>query len=425
MSTLHLDGEWSTAFQELEELQELQVELQAELHNARIAQEQEIEEKSLGKWLAETCGAGLAEGGEAFRALYESRFKDYEIHDFNQLKSMAPDAVQVVLDQVVPPEMAEHRELIKGPMEAIWAAERAEVERRERIRAEEEEAARVRAEEEAARVRAEEEAEAQERARLEEEARVAQELADAAAAARREQDAQERARLEEEARVAQELADVAAAARREQEAQERARLAAYSSDSQLTAAKFFGNIPDDVALAIACALGACPLDLLRLTMTCRCFTRSVVNEAARRWLAVQPEAAQRRVPRRATDCWLGLVHELRELRLSARLSRATPGITLLAGGSVARNHTGSFWGGRFEVAASKVVMRAGRHRAHFSMRPTTTKTDNDEAKMFGVIRPASDVQGEGQFAQDVLMDAWADHCFYSTCPLRIIHNYAA
>ena len=360
MSALHLDGEWSTAFQELEELQELQVELQAELHNARIAQEQEIEEKSLGKWLAETCGARLAEGGEAFRALYESGFKDYEIHEFNQLKSMAPDAVQVVLDQVVPPEMAEHRELIKGPLEAIWAAERAEVERRERIRAEEEEAARVRAEEEAARVRAEEEAEAQ-----------------------------ERARLEEEARIAQELADAAAAARREQEAQERARLAAYSSDSQLTAAKFFGNIPDDVALAIACALGAPPLDLLRLTMTCRCFTRSVVNEAARRWLAVQPEAAQRRVPRRATDCWLGLMHELRELRLSARLSRATPGITLLAGGSVARNHTRSFWGGRFEVAASKVVMRAGRHRAHFSMRPTTTKTDNDEAKMFGVIRPAS------------------------------------
>ena len=63
MSALHLDGEWSTAFQELEELQELQVELQAELHNARIAQEQEIEEKSLGKWLAETCGARLAEGG--------------------------------------------------------------------------------------------------------------------------------------------------------------------------------------------------------------------------------------------------------------------------------------------------------------------------------------------------------------------------
>eukprot|EP01043_Picozoa_sp_COSAG02_P054771 COSAG02_NODE_6255_length_3695_cov_16.449291_3_plen_779_part_01 len=89
-----------------------------------------IEEKSVGKWLAEVCGAGFAEGGEAFRALYESRFADQQYNELEQLRTLTPDTFQVILEQVVPTDMAKHREMISGPLEAFWAAEQqAEIER--------------------------------------------------------------------------------------------------------------------------------------------------------------------------------------------------------------------------------------------------------------------------------------------------------
>ena len=72
--------------------------------------------------------------------------------------------------------------------------------------------------------------------------------------------------------------------------------------------------PDEVAMAIACQLD-CPLDLLPLGMACKRFRLktvadpdhdssgaaggapemwSIVSEAARRWLAAQPEAERNR-----------------------------------------------------------------------------------------------------------------------------------
>ncbi len=60
------------------------------------------------------------------------------------------------------------------------------------------------------------------------------------------------------------------------------------------------HAPGDIAVKIACHLGS-PVDLLRLAIACKC-TRSVANEAARRWLAglggPRPSA------------WLGLMHEI-------------------------------------------------------------------------------------------------------------------
>jgi hypothetical protein len=186
---------------------------------------------------------------------------------------------------------------------------------------------------------------------------------------------------------------------------------------------------DDTLLAVAVALPT-PADLLRLALTCRAAaqrfyftatsyssasavpsgagtaaaagqqqaeTWSIIEEAARQWMATC--AAQERgwVPRRGRESWLGLMWEVESLRRAGVFGRSHESITLSAGGAVATKSTNIAW----RTAASKTVMRAGRHYAQFTV-------VSGSMFYFGVIRPGWDVEG-GEYAHDV-----DGHCFYDT-----------
>jgi hypothetical protein len=153
---------------------------------------------------------------------------------------------------------------------------------------------------------------------------------------------------------------------------------------------------DDTLLAIAVALPA-PADLLRLVLTCRAAaqrfyftatsyssgsavpssgpasggtaaaaaqqqaeTWSIIQEAARQWIAACTDQEQGWVPRRGRESWLGLMWEVESLRRrSAVFGRSHESMTLSAGGSVAtKAAVGDY---RDRAVASKAVMRAGRH----------------------------------------------------------------
>jgi hypothetical protein len=191
---------------------------------------------------------------------------------------------------------------------------------------------------------------------------------------------------------------------------------------------------DDTLLAIAVALPT-PADLLRLALTCRAAaqrfyftatsyrssgavpsgstasggtaaaaavqqaeTWSIIQEAARQWIAACTEQERGWVPRRGRESWLGLMWEVEALRRRAAVfGRSHEGITLSEGGSLATSNTNNE---TFCTAASKAVMRAGRHYAQFTV--------VGGSMLFGVIRPGWDVEG-GKNAQDV------DRvCFYDT-----------
>jgi hypothetical protein len=193
---------------------------------------------------------------------------------------------------------------------------------------------------------------------------------------------------------------------------------------------------DDTLLAIAAALPSAA-DLLRLALTCRAAARrfyfattsytggggasggavpkpgggaaaaaaaaetwSIAEEAARRWAATCTDQERGWVPRRGRESWLGLMWEVESLRRrGAVLGRSHEYITLSEGGSLATMVVNG--DGYYRAAASKAVMRAGRHYVQFTM-----ASGGD--MFFGVIRPGWDVEG-GQGAQHVL-----DHCFYDT-----------
>ena len=87
---------------------------------------------------------------------------------------------------------------------------------------------------------------------------------------------------------------------------------------------------------------------------------SVVNEAARRWLAAQPEEQLRCVPKRPEDCWLGVMHELGQLRQPLAFSRFGPGVELSDAGAVVTRVADGSEGDAVRTAASTRVMRAGR-----------------------------------------------------------------
>ena len=125
---------------------------------------------------------------------------------------------------------------------------------------------------------------------------------------------------------------------------------------------------------------------------------SIIGEAARQWIATCTDQEQGWVPRRGRESWLGLMWEVESLRRGAVLGRSHESITLSEGGALATMN-GS---GMASTAASKVVMRAGRHYAQF------TVVSNGGDQYFGVIRPGWDVEG-GQSAPHVDV-----HCFYDT-----------
>jgi hypothetical protein len=101
---------------------------------------------------------------------------------------------------------------------------------------------------------------------------------------------------------------------------------------------------------------------------------------------------------RTTESWLCLMHEVEVLRLPLAFGRARGIFTLSENGAVATNS-----GENFRVAASKVVMRSGRHFAQFTVL-------QGNYMMSGVIRPGWDVEGG---VSAVGVDGHG-HCFYQT-----------
>ena len=183
---------------------------------------------------------------------------------------------------------------------------------------------------------------------------------------------------------------------------------------------------DDTLLAIAIALST-PVDLLRLVLTCHAAaqrfyftatsysgavpsgggtaaaaqqqaeTWSIIQEAARQWIASCTDQEQGWVPRRGRERWLGLMWEVEVLRRGAVFGRSHEDITLSEGGAVHMKVADDV---HDRTAASKVVMRAGRHYAQFTL--------VGGYMLFGVIRPGWDVEG-GEVAHTV-----DGHCFYYT-----------
>jgi hypothetical protein len=190
---------------------------------------------------------------------------------------------------------------------------------------------------------------------------------------------------------------------------------------------------DDTLLAIAVALPT-PADLLRLTLTCRAAaqrfyftttsyrsssavpsgggasggaaaaaaqqqveTWSIIQEAARQWITPCTDQERGWVPRRDRESWLGLMWEVESLRRGVVFGRSHEGMTLSEGGSVATKAGGDY---SIRVAASKVVMRAGRHYVQFTV-------VSGNGMFFGVIQPGWDVEG-GENAHSV-----DGHCFYT------------
>ena len=103
---------------------------------------------------------------------------------------------------------------------------------------------------------------------------------------------------------------------------------------------------------------------------------SMVEEVARLWVAGCSEQQRGWALRRGLESWLGLMHEVERLRVPLVFGRAHAEVTLSQGGAVATRTAGGDW----QAAASKVVMRSGRHFAQL-----TVEQD--------VIRPGWDVQG--------------------------------
>ena len=121
--------------------------------------------------------------------------------------------------------------------------------------------------------------------------------------------------------------------------------------------------PDEAAIIIACALTD-PRDLLSLAAACRRFfikciaappkhrtaasgstgvaataqqqveTCSIIQEAARQWIATCTDQEQGWVPRRGRESWLGLVWEVEVLRRGAVFDRSHESISHAVRGRV-------------------------------------------------------------------------------------------
>jgi hypothetical protein len=126
---------------------------------------------------------------------------------------------------------------------------------------------------------------------------------------------------------------------------------------------------------------------------------SIIQEAARRWIAGCTDQECGWVPRRGRESWLGLMWEVQSLRRAAVFGRSHEWmIALSEGGSLATKGVYDF---AFQTTASKATMRAGRHYAQFTV-------VSGYSMYFGVIRPGWDVERwQNAYAVD-------GHSFYST-----------
>ena len=125
----------------------------------------------------------------------------------------------------------------------------------------------------------------------------------------------------------------------------------------------------------------------------------IAEEAGRRWVAGCSEQERGWAPRwtKRGRSWLCLMQEVELLRVPLVFCRAHASLTLSEGGAVA---TRDLHYGAYRTAASKAVMRSGRHFVQF-----TVLAGNP---MFGVIRAGWDVEG-GESAYSA-----HGHCFYDT-----------
>ncbi len=220
----------------------------------------------------------------------------------------------------------------------------------------------------------------------------------------------------------------------------------------MSLAAFLAACPDDALLAIAFALPS-PTDILRLVLTCRATaqrfyfattsysigkkqkkrakvaagtvagtgtarqaeTRSIAEEAARRWLMTCTEQERGWVPRRVLvreiqglrwkeEPYMKLMWEVQALRRAAAFGQSTHYLTVSEGGALATRHyaTDHFLG--YRAVASPTVMRAGRHYAEF----TIVQSGHCDL-YFGVVRPR-DGAGEGMMGK--LVAKSADHCLF-------------
>ena len=101
---------------------------------------------------------------------------------------------------------------------------------------------------------------------------------------------------------------------------------------------------------------------------------------------------------RTIESWLCLMHEVVVLRLPLAFGRAHADFTLSENGAVATKSVDSY---QARAAASKVVMRSGRHFAQFTVVA-------GHSMFFGVIRPGWAVEGR------VGAHHVHGHCFYAT-----------
>ena len=114
---------------------------------------------------------------------------------------------------------------------------------------------------------------------------------------------------------------------------------------------------------------------------------SFPEEAARRWLAGCNEQERGWATRFGRESWIRPMSKVEELRLPLAFGQSQPSISLSEAGALATMQDNV----TDEVAASTVVMWAGRHYAEFSQLEEPGGAGHLSDVSFGVIRPGWEV----------------------------------
>jgi hypothetical protein len=131
---------------------------------------------------------------------------------------------------------------------------------------------------------------------------------------------------------------------------------------------------------------------------------SILEEAARSWLARCSEQERGWVPRRGRESWLGLMRAVEVYRCAAVFGRShASSIELSEDGARATKVEYSY-----RAAASLAVMRAGQHYAEFTLVARSVEPAFGPCMLFGVVTPRWDVEG------GTAADRQAGNCFFST-----------
>ena len=122
---------------------------------------------------------------------------------------------------------------------------------------------------------------------------------------------------------------------------------------------------------------------------------SIVEEAARRWLLTCPLEDRQKAPKRAIDCYKGLMHEVQRLRTPLAFSQAPESIVVSDNRMEVAKEINCGW----RAASCGVTMRAGRHFAQFTLLRGSPSC--------GIIRPGWDVLiDKGDLTGHCFFEAW-------------------